>query len=234
MYTTNLWVPYSKCDSTRTMTLSEIMNELQDCCTFQAEEIDIGLDYLQSNNLMWIVVNYHIVIDRYPVFGQHIQIHTWPYEFKGFFGFRNFTITDEDDNIMVRAESTWVLVNIDTQTPARLTDKILNSYVKDPRLDMEYIPRKLTVMDDLKVAEPMQVPDFFIDINGHMNNEKYVILSQEYIPEGMYPSELRIEYKKSAMKGDMLYPHSGCDANKYQIVLCDADGLAYSVAEFFK
>ena len=29
---------------------------------------------------------------RYPKLAEHITVSTWPYSFKGFYGYRNFTI----------------------------------------------------------------------------------------------------------------------------------------------
>ena len=46
------------------------------------------------------------------------------------------------------------------------------------------------------------VPQFFIDSNHHMNNEKYVMLAQQLLPNDFEISELRVEYRKEAKLGD--------------------------------
>lgn len=38
-----------------------------------------------------------------------ITVKTWPYNFKGFYGYRNFTIEDAEGKICAYADSQWIL-----------------------------------------------------------------------------------------------------------------------------
>ena len=60
-----------------------------------------------------------------------------------------------------------------------------------------------------------------IDTNGHMNNEKYVAAAQECLPEGFAASDIYVEYKKSAMRGDEVICVKSQRPDGMQVVLRD-------------
>ena len=92
MYQFESRVRYSEVDSERHLTLPAVMDYLQDCCTFQSEDMNIGVEYLAEQKQAWVLSSWEIKIRRYPVMGEKICVETWPYAFKGFYGYRNFRI----------------------------------------------------------------------------------------------------------------------------------------------
>ena len=96
MYHFDSRVRYSETDENGRLSLTGVLNYLQDCSTFQSEDLGIGIRYLTAHDRAWWVTSWQIAIDRYPVLGERIVISTWPYEFKGIYGYRNFAIQDPD------------------------------------------------------------------------------------------------------------------------------------------
>ena len=90
MYSFNSRVRYSEVNSEKELTLPSLLDYLQDCCTFQSEDLEIGVDYLAKEQVAWVLSSWEIKIYRYPQMGQHIKVSTWPYAFRGFYGYRNF------------------------------------------------------------------------------------------------------------------------------------------------
>ena len=88
-------VRYSEMGLDRRLTLSSLVNYFQDCSTFQSEECGCGLDYLAEQNRVWMVLSWQIEILRLPSLGERIRIQTWPYDFKDFYGMRNFALAAE-------------------------------------------------------------------------------------------------------------------------------------------
>lgn len=107
MYTFDSRVRYSETDEEGNLSVVGIMNYLQDCSTFQSEDLKLGISYLNEEKRAWWLSGWQIEILRQPHFGERIRISTWPYGFKGIYGYRNFTIEDEMGNPLVRADSTW-------------------------------------------------------------------------------------------------------------------------------
>ena len=60
--------------------------------------------------------------------------------------------------------------------------------------------------EDCKAGEPIVVARHHIDTNHHVNNAQYVEMAREAIPEGLVIKEIRADYKKAAVLGDVLTP----------------------------
>ena len=78
MYTFGSRIRYSETDEYGKLTLTGIMNYLQDCSTFQSEDIGLGISYLTEHHQAWWLSSWQIVIDRYPALGEEVVIGTWP------------------------------------------------------------------------------------------------------------------------------------------------------------
>ena len=119
MYQFDSRVRYSETDEKGRLSVTGIMNYFQDCSTFQSEDIGMGVSYLKEHHQAWWLSSWQIIIDRYPVLGERITIGTWPYDFKGIFGYRNFTIQDSQGGYLVRANSIWFLFDTKAGKPDR-------------------------------------------------------------------------------------------------------------------
>jgi len=73
-----------------------------------------------------------------------------------------------------------------------------------------------------------------LDTNNHVNNGKYITMALEYLPEAFETYELRAEYKKSAVYGDMIYPQVKLDGDTFYVALCDEEGNIYAGVAFRK
>ena len=84
------------------------------------------------------------------------------------------------------ANSVWVLVDTRTGRPVKVPQEFADTYGLEPQLEMECAKRKLHIPDDMEKKGEIVVPQFFIDSNHHMNNEKYVMLAQQLLPNEKY------------------------------------------------
>lgn len=234
-YTMETKVRYSACNADKRMRISGILDDLQDTCTFQAEELGVGLAYMQEHQTAWVLNSWQADLIRNPVFGEKIRISTWPYGFQGFLGYRNFKIEDEAGNMIVRANSVWVFMDIQKHRPARIAPQVADAYRVQPRLEMEYMDRKIPELtaDMDKTQDAFRVPRYFIDSNQHVNNAKYILLAEEFLPADIQPVRVRAEYKKPAVYGDTIYPLLRQQSDCQTVQLNGADGKPYTMIEFY-
>ena len=66
MYTFESRVRYSEMDEFGKLSVTGIMNYLQDCSTFQSEDLKLGLSYLYDKKRAWWLNTWQILIDRCP------------------------------------------------------------------------------------------------------------------------------------------------------------------------
>ena len=59
-------------------------------------------------------------------------------------------------------------------------------------------------------------------------------MAQEYLPKGFSIGELKVEYKKSAVYGDMIYPYVARENEEVVVALCDGDRQPYAIIEMKK
>ena len=107
MYTFRGRVRYSEIGNDEKLTMYSIINYFQDCSTFQSEAVHIGIDALKEKHRAWLLNSWQIEVTRYPDFGEEIEIGTFPYDFRGFFGLRNFWF---DDRIFWQEHSATILI----------------------------------------------------------------------------------------------------------------------------
>ena len=125
-------------------------------------------------------------------------------------------------------------MDITTGRPAKVTQDVIEAYGQDEKLDMEYCDRKLLIPREVETKEKIVVPSFFIDSNHHMNNEKYVMLAAEYVPNDFKVSELRVEYKKEAKWKDVIVPVVAREEKRITVGLLDESRHPYAIVAFLE
>lgn len=231
MYSFNARVRYSEVGGDRRLSVPGIINYLQDCSTFQSEDLRMGIDYLEQSHRAWWLSSWQIVVDRYPRLGEEIVVSTWPYDFKGIYGYRNFTICDKQGDYLVKANSIWFLFDTKAGHPVKVEEKDIRGYQagEDEKLDMEYAPRRIGLPGEYEAGEPVTVALHHIDTNRHVNNAQYVAVAREALPENFEIREIRVEYKKAAVLGDVMIPRISRGKEACTVALCSQDGAAYAV-----
>ncbi|MCI8660380.1 MAG: acyl-[acyl-carrier-protein] thioesterase [Lachnospiraceae bacterium] len=231
MYSFNARVRYSEVGGDRKLSVPGVVNYLQDCSTFQSEDLRMGIDYLEKNRRAWWLSSWQIVIERYPLLGEEIVVSTWPYDFKGIYGYRNFTIRDRQGIYLVKANSIWFLFDTAAGRPVKAEEEDIRGYGagEDEKLDMEYAPRRILIPKEYEEGEPIRVSRHHIDTNRHVNNAQYVAVAREALPEDLKVRQIRTEYKKAAVLGDVMVPRISRREDACTVALCSQEGTVYAV-----
>lgn len=235
MYSFETIVGYSQTDTKRKMTIPAIVDSFQDCSCFHSEELGIGFEYLVPNQLVWILNSWQIEIKQYPRFYDKIKIATFTYDFKGFFGFRNFFIENESGDKIVTANSVWTLMDWEKKCPAHMPQLIKDAYSMEEKLPMEYKSRKIKLpnAEDCIVIrkEPVEIIKDHLDSNRHVNNGQYIRIAINSLDEEDSFKSLQAEYRKQAFLGDTIIPVIYIHADTYTVALCDSNEIPYAIIE---
>lgn len=234
MYAFDSRIRYSETDSEGELTLNALLNYFQDCSTFHSEDVGLGIGYMREIGQAWVLSSWQIVVDRYPRLGEKVKIVTLPYELKGFLGYRNFAMLDEEENYLAKANSLWSLLDMTTGKPVAVNEAMHKGYGIDEKLDMDYAPRKITVPEGGQLLEPIVVKKHHLDTNHHVNNGQYVNIAMEYLPDDFLIHQMRAEYKKQAFLDDVLYPCVVSVESGYVVSLRDEEGRPYVSVEFLQ
>lgn len=233
MYIFDSRVRYSETGEDGRLTPMGVINYFQDCSTFQSEDIGVGVEWLEQKKRAWLLAAWRIVFDRFPKLGERIKIGTFPYGFKGIYGFRGFYIEDESGELVVRADSLWFLYDMEAKTPMKVTEEHLAPYITEQLdLKMERAQRKIPVPADYVEGSPIEVLSHYLDTNHHVNNARYADLAIEAAQiTGSDIRELGVEYKQEAKPGDIMYPHISETPDGKVVALCREDGAPFAVVK---
>lgn len=206
MYSFKSRIRYSECDSEKRLSLPSLINYFQDCSTQQSEDIGMGFAYTEPLKCVWVLAAWQVVVHRMPGLGERVEIGTLPYDFKGFLGLRNFFMKDAEGNFLAVANSQWTLISTETMKPMLPTERMLECYAVEPKLDMDYAGRKVALPGELERQDSFQVLRIHLDSNNHVNNGQFVSMASAYLPEGRELHQFRAEYKMQAHLGDTIVP----------------------------
>lgn len=231
MYSFDSRVRFSEIDHTKQITLPGIINYFQDCSTFHSESLGLGIDYFAEHKRAWVLNAWQVVAERYPKMGERITISTWPTQFNGLYGLRNFLMRDENGDTAAYANSVWVYMDMAKGRPVKPLPEEIAIYGCEPPLKMDYAPRKIELPEEWEVKDTFPVRKYHIDTNEHVNNCQYVQMALEVLEEELFIRQARVEYKKSAVYKDVICPRIARDVDRTVAELCDTAGKPYAVVE---
>ena len=74
---------------------------------------------------------WNVKIIRHPRMSEYIDVTTQAYKMRGFYGYRRYSIIDEQGATIVSAEAIWILMNTQKMLPMKVTKEIADIYVEN-------------------------------------------------------------------------------------------------------
>jgi medium-chain acyl-[acyl-carrier-protein] hydrolase len=213
------------------LSCSSIINYFQDCSTFHSEDLNLGLSYLNSKNRVWLLNGWQLQIDKTARLGDYITVSTWPYDFNGFYGYRNFIMKNDKEEVLVAANSIWVYLDTTTGRPMNISDDNAG-YTLEPPYPMKPSGRKIKIPDSMTAYPSFPVIKANIDSYHHVNNGQYVKMAEEYLPVDFIVNFMRVEYRMQAVLGDIIVPMVSKGKDIITVVLTSLSNKPYAVIEF--
>lgn len=185
---------------------SSILYFVQEIAGKHCMELSLDWDTLAQRRMFWAVIRHRVQITRLPRKGETITVETWPMPTTRAYFPRSVVGLDCDGNELFRTISIWVLMDMDTRAMI-LPGK---SGVDVPGLlrGSELAPPKSLTPVALSAEEQRQVRFMDLDINGHMNNCRYLDWICDLLPSGFHHSnsirEFTLYYLSEAREGEAL------------------------------
>lgn len=238
MYSFNSRIRYSEVDKNAELTIEALINYFQDCTIFQTEDGPANMAYLNDLGAAWVLNSWQIDILRHPKLNEEVVIGTVPYMIKGPMGFRNFFMDTAGGERLAVANSIWTLFDFNKGVPIKATDRMIEAYPVEDKLEMDYGSRKIAIPEDgtRYEAEEIVVRNYHLDTNNHVNNGQYIRMALDSLKaQNVKVSHLRAEYKKQALLGDIIHPvvieNNLGDNNIYTVSLNNDEGETVCVIQ---
>lgn len=229
-------VRYSEADENGRLSFLGLVNLLQDVTVFHSEDSGYGIDVLKERHQGWIIGSWQIdLLREMPKIGEAVCAVTWVHAFQSFFSLRNYQLLSDQGDVLAEAHAYWILYDAKASRPARVDQTMGDAFETEPKLEMDYAPRKMLVPN--APQEIIRENSFVIgrealDTNHHVNNVKYIAFAMSYLPEGHRIHRLRVEYKAQARLGDRICPVIYRQEQGTLVSLNSEDDRPYALVEF--
>ncbi|XP_023749668.1 palmitoyl-acyl carrier protein thioesterase, chloroplastic [Lactuca sativa] len=227
-----------------TASIETLMNHLQETTANHMKKSGLmhdgfgfGSEEMSKHNLTWVMAKIQMIVDRYPIWGDIVQMETW----KAAHGKNgvccNLTLHDcKTGEILVRASSYWVMMNTKTRKlskfPNEVRAKLEQIYVDKPPL-IEQDTRTWSKSEEKineHICKGLKPRWSDLDINQHVNNVKYVGLILESVPKTIIENyeihSMTLDYYREFTKDNILQSFTSIltnnsdETSNYDIVDC--------------
>lgn len=162
---------------------SSMFDYLQQVATNHAVELGFGFFDLEDRGLYWVLARNHLDIYRYPTYGERLRVVTWPKGTDKLMALRDYIIYGAQGDIVAKATSTWVLMDLNKHRPVRPPKDL---FIQVDEHAIESVPPKLMEPDGDGDIFYHEVGYSECDMNGHVNNVNYVRWIQNTFKQDQY------------------------------------------------
>ena len=173
------------------------------------QSIELGVSdkaILEDYNLVWIITEYDIEVVRLPRFAEEITIETEALSYNRLFCYRRFTIYDETGQELIHMMATFVLMDRDSRKVHAVEPEIVAPYQSD--FDKKLIRGPKYELLEEPVSKDYHVRFYDLDMNGHVNNSKYLdwifeVMGADFLTQYI-PKKINLKYVKEVRPGGVI------------------------------
>ena len=185
---------------------SQLLAYLQEAAGEHSALLGTDQNHLMAQGLFWAVIRHRVQITRLPNAGETIRIETWPMPTTRTAYPRSSIAYDEQGNECFRSISLWVLMDTSSRAlvlPGK-SGVTVNGLLRGCELQA---PSSMT---------PREMPEFEertvrytdVDLNGHMNNCRYLDWVTDLLPSAFHACheirEFTLCYTSECREGEPL------------------------------
>ena len=159
---------------------SRILAFLQDVAGDHSAVLGTAQEQLIDKNLFWAVIRHRVQITRTPRSGEKLRLETWPMPTTRTAYPRSTIAYDEAGNECFRSISLWILM--DARTRAMVLPGKSGVEVGGLLRGCELQVPSSLIPRDMRECQTRQVRFTDLDINGHMNNCRYLDWVEDLLP----------------------------------------------------
>ena len=217
-----------------TMRNSALVDFMQDCSLKHLENEPVMSPYFRETGCIMFLISRQLDIVRKPQIDENVTVRTWTYELNRLYGFRNTVIYAESGEILVKSIAGGCFIDSKSMRTMKVPQETIDRVVLEKKLeDIEYTSRKITLPKcEPQIFEPVKINRCFIDMNRHVNNARYLDITDEFVPENAEISRIRSEYKLPVRRDSIVIPKVYSDNGLLTVDLSSPEGKSYTIVEY--
>ncbi len=207
------------------LALASLAGYLQEAAWEHARRLDCAVETLLPRGLTWVIGRQQFDLVRAVDWGERLEVTTWPSGLEGRTALRDFVVRAARGEIVARALSHWLILDIETRKPVRpeavLPPIVVESCEHAVPLATDKLPEVVPPFTEWRSRVRYQD----IDINKHANNASYLSWALEALPIDAWSTRrlatCDVQYFKECRYGDAVLSRispAGKDKFKHSIV----------------
>lgn len=185
---------------------SRLLLYAQEAAGHHSDQLSLTYEALAEKGLFWAIIRNRVQITRLPLSGETITLETWPMPTTRTAYPRSTVAYDADGNELFRAISLWILMDRNTRAmilPGK-SGVTVDGSLRGNELDT---PRPL-LPKPLEQSSRRSVCFSDLDVNGHMNNARYLDWVMDLLPSAFHREhilkDMTMCYMNEAREGQVL------------------------------
>lgn len=220
----------SDCDRFQRLRMSALFSILQEMSIRDVEEAGVTRDKTLDIGLLWVISRMKLEFERMIEYDEEITFSTWAGKCQHMLFPRFYEAKDQEGNVIFRGSSIWLLISEKKRTV--VSPEEYHIVIPEvPGKEGIEVPMALRSIDSDRPASIRTVVYSDIDLNGHVNNTRYLDwiddLFDVHFHEVYMPKALQINYDHEVEYGSSISLHYEYENQTYRI-----DGKASDFTAF--
>ena len=221
------------CDINGQWRPSAILEAMQEAAGEHSRLLGCGRDELLRQNAVWVVSRIELHMNRYPAVGETVTVTTFPMPVRMYFFPRYYVITDAHGEMIGKAGSLWLLMDIHTRKmlpPGDVARLIPNNRDLSVPMNLPAVVGALQGEELVSVYHPVYTD---LDVNGHVNNTRYVdwlcnTLGIDCMTQ-REPESIILNYNHEVLPEQEVVLHRIMKGDQYRLIGRVADSVAFEI-----
>lgn len=201
-----------ECGPDGVASLPTLCNYLQEAASIHAESLKFSKSNFDAEhlNISWVLTRMRVQVKRYPKWEDTVKVLTFPRSVRKIVAYRDFVLTLPDGSPLAVATSEWMMIDLAKRRAVAIPSIVSENLniVRTPVLGETPFAPKLRYPDPVPAGESRKTftaTRSCIDLNGHVNNVRYLEWMLEAAPEpkdGDRVTDLEVVFRSETFVGD--------------------------------
>jgi acyl-ACP thioesterase len=172
----------------------------------QAGRYKVGVTDLFQKGRTWVLSRFHVEFERFPAWGERVEIKTWPSAKFPLYAVRDFEVST-GRGLAARATSSWLIIDLKTRRPVKTAEHLETFPQWDRRaVEDDFSPLPAPTREDGRREFPVFFSD--LDINRHFTATAYIHRALETVPREVLfdrrPVSIEVNFRSEAFYDDTI------------------------------
>jgi len=180
---------------------------LQESAAHHADTWGMSIPSLMEAGRTWVLARLAIELEgQRPSWKDEVVVETWSSGFRGHIAGREYLVRRKgSDTVVARAASAWFVLDIASRRPVRLAEYEGRGEPESEGLSGVALEGKIALPSSEAREVPLAVRASDLDLNGHVNNTRYLAWLYEAVPPELLLSN-RMRRVEIHYLGETRYP----------------------------